>query len=178
MTFYPPTAFHFRVVLLDSDGLPGLASLFDGSFQDVSGIEARLGTEDVPEGGENRFVHRLPVRAAYSNLVLKRGILTTGSPLAHWVETSIGNNLARPIKPRDLLVMLLDKSRLPLVTWHFTHAYPVRWETSSLNSTESSVLTETLELAYHRFERTVIPPFVLDAISAGAGAVASAVTGG
>jgi len=60
----------------------------EGSFQEVSGLNVKLGTEEVPEGGENRYVHRLPTVPKYENLVLKRGLLK-GSPLIDWVRKSV-----------------------------------------------------------------------------------------
>ena len=63
--YVPPPVFAFRV---DIDGAES-----DTSFQEVSGLEVQFETEDVVEGGQNRFVHRLPTRTKYSNLLLKRG---------------------------------------------------------------------------------------------------------
>ena len=51
---YPPSAFYFKVVFGATLGMT------DTSFQDVSGISTEVTTEDVIEGGENRFVHKLP----------------------------------------------------------------------------------------------------------------------
>ena len=71
MAGYPPVGFHFRVEF----GLDGAGDQ-DSRFQEVGGLSAELGTEELQEGGENRFVHRLPTLPKYGNLVLKRGLLT------------------------------------------------------------------------------------------------------
>jgi phage tail-like protein len=52
-TGYPLPAFYFKVSL---DGIMGNGT----SFQEVRGIGSELHTEEAAEGGENRFVHRLP----------------------------------------------------------------------------------------------------------------------
>jgi phage tail-like protein len=147
---YPPVAFYFGVRL---DGAPANA---DASFQEVSGIRVELGSETVVEGGENRFVHRLPKAPTYSNLVLKRGVVVTRSVMADWVANTLRNVLSQPIKPRHLTVTLKNEQHQPLIQWLFVDAYPVRWETSPFDSMQSSILTESLEFAYHFFNRTVV----------------------
>ncbi len=48
--------------------------VFDAAFQEVGGLEAEIEVETVVEGGENRFVHRLPKPVKHPNLSLKRGL--------------------------------------------------------------------------------------------------------
>ncbi len=66
---YPPVGFHFRVEF-DISGV----GKTDTYFREVSGLSMELEEETVVEGGENRFVQRLPVRAKYPDLILKRGL--------------------------------------------------------------------------------------------------------
>lgn len=146
-TYYPPPAFYFTVKLIGST--PDI----DASFEEVSGIQSELEFEEVAEGGENRFKHRLPRSAKYSNLILKRGVVTKSSRLANWAGQTIGSKLSRPIRTHDLLVMLLNEKGLPTVAWAFVNAYPVKWEVAALGSTRNEILTETLELSYNYFER-------------------------
>ena len=83
-TYYPPVGFHFRV---DFSGFPGESA--DIRFQSISGINASVpNSETYQEGGENRFTHRLPQRASYENLVLKRGMLV-GSRLIQWFKDAL-----------------------------------------------------------------------------------------
>ena len=65
---YPPSAFYFKVVLSATAGMS------DTSFQEGSGISSEVTTEGVSEGGENRYLHKLPKGVTHSNLELKRGI--------------------------------------------------------------------------------------------------------
>jgi phage tail-like protein len=53
----------------------GLSEETDTRFQEVTGLTATVSTEDVEEGGQNRFVHKLPKGTSYDNLILKRGII-------------------------------------------------------------------------------------------------------
>lgn len=163
--YYPPGAFYFSVKVLDPVTVGSLAanlatgdfgsilSDMDASFQEVTGIESHFNVEEVAEGGENRFVHRLPRYTQYSNLVLKRGIVTRFSFLAEWFGFTIGSSLSLPVVPFNVLVMLLNKEGWPAVAWGFVNAYPVRWEVGSMDSLNNNILTEKLELSYNYFQR-------------------------
>lgn len=145
MVYYPPVAFHFRVEI----GLTGLPEN-DSRFKEVSGLSRELGVEQVAEGGENRFEHRLPSRGKFGNLVLKRGLLTD-SGVIDWVVDAVENFI---FEPADVLVSLLNEEHEPLAAWSFTGAWPVKWSVSDLKSTENNVVVETLEFAYRYFTKT------------------------
>jgi phage tail-like protein len=151
--YYPPPGFHFRVTVLGVGALMAELTGVDASFQEVSGIESKWETEDVAEGGENRFVHRLPRPASYSNLVLKRGLVYRDSFFAEWVGQTIGSGLSLPIVTQNLLVTLLNEKANPIVAWVFVNAWPVRWEVAGLDSMRNEVATESLEFSYNYFER-------------------------
>lgn len=139
---YPPVGFHFRVDFLD---LPPHAD--DIRFTEVSGLSVELGTEEVPEGGENRFVQRYPTRAKYPDLVLKRGMLVN-SEVVGWIRQCIED---QNIEPKNVDVKLLNEAHEPLVTWHVVKAYPTKWSVSDLNASNNAVVVETLQLAYQYF---------------------------
>lgn len=141
-----PRSFHFKVEFQD---IPG-ASGNDVRFQDVSGLNAELGIEEVRSGGENRFSHRLPTRAKYNNLVLKRGMLID-SGLIKWFKDAVENF---SFSPATVVVKLLDKDHQPLQTWSFIKVWPVKWSVSDFKATENAVVIETVELAYQYFKRS------------------------
>ncbi|PYP85736.1 MAG: phage tail protein [Blastocatellia bacterium AA13] len=151
--YYPPGGFYFTVKVLGSATALSLLTDIDASFQEISGVQAEWDTEEVVEGGENRFVHRLPRPAKYSNLVLKRGIVTKGSFLSEWFGLTIGSALTLPIIPQNLLVMLLNDNGWPTNAWIFVNAYPLRWDVGPFNSMDNKILIETLELSYNYFQR-------------------------
>jgi phage tail-like protein len=154
--YYPPPAFYFRVTVLGVGALLAEATGVDASFQEVSGIEARWETEEVAEGGENRFVHVLPRPARYANLVLKRGVVTRDSFFAEWVGQTVGSGLSLPILPQNLLVTLQDPDGWPVVAWAFVNAWPLRWITAPMDAMQNEVLTETMEFQYNYFERITL----------------------
>ncbi len=147
-SYYPPPAFFFTVAVAGTGTALQLASLTDGSFQDVSGIEAKIETEDVREGGENRFAHHLPGVTKTPNLVLRRGYVTAPSFLSEWAAQTVGSTLNDPILTQTIVVMLTGANRIPLVAWNFDRAWPVRWVTGPFNSEKNEVLTEVLEFSY------------------------------
>ena len=142
MTYYPPVGFHFSVRF----GISGEDS--DTRFQSVSGLNVEYETETVNEGGENRFVHELPVRTKYSDLVLKRGMLID-SEVVKWCVDAFEN---RSFTPTDLQVMLLNEEHEPLQTWNIIGAWPKRWSVSDFNAEENSLVIETLELSYRYYK--------------------------
>lgn len=151
--YYPPGAFYFTVKVIGSGAVLSALTDIDASFQEVSGIESAFEVEEVVEGGENRFAHRLPKIGKYSNLVLKRGVVTIDSFLAEWAGLTIGSSLSLPIVTQNLLVTLLNPDGWPSIAWGFFNAYPLRWEVAAMSSQDNKILTETLELSYNYFER-------------------------
>lgn len=140
-TYYPPVGFHFKVEIL---GIPGDT---DTRFSEVSGLSVELGTEEVAEGGEHRFVQKYPVRAKYPELTLKRGLLVN-SEVINWIRRCIEDF---QIKPMNIDVKLLNEEHQPLLTWHVIGAYPTKWTVSDLNASNNAIVTETLQLFYQYF---------------------------
>ncbi len=143
---YPQPAFAFSVAVASGSSSTAQA---DAAFQEVSGIEAHVEVEEVPEGGVNSYVHQLPGVTKHPNLVLKRGYVVQPSDLSQWAAQTVGSTLGTPIQTQTLLVYLLDATGQPLVTWTFYNAWPVKWTFSTLDAmNSSSVLTQTLEISY------------------------------
>jgi phage tail-like protein len=139
---YPPRSFHFLVSFLDVGD-----SAKDIGFQSVSGLNVSMDTESYREGGENRFVHQLPVKANYSDLTLKRGIVLD-SELIKWC-TDVFESMI--IKPTDMVISLLNEEHEPLLSWNVKHAWPKKWTVSDLNAESSELVIESMELTYHYF---------------------------
>ncbi len=142
------TSFYFSL------SVTGDSSDSDAAFQEASGLSAQLDVEEVVSGGENRFKYRLPSIVTYQNLVLKRGVATDSSPLIAWCQQTFSSGLAKPIVSKNIMLHLLDKTGQASMSWSFVKAYPVKWVMGDLKSQESSVLIETIELAYQYFEVT------------------------
>lgn len=110
-----------------------------GQFSECSGLSLEYEVYEYSEGGQNDFVHKLPTRLKYPNLVLKRGV-TRESKLVDWL-------LKR--EPSTVTVTLHGPDGSALRSWAFAHAYPVKWQGPTLNAASSNAATETLEIAHH-----------------------------
>jgi hypothetical protein len=105
--------------------LPG-ARDGDARFQEVAGLGAELGLEEVVEGGENRFSHRC--RNGIENF---------------------------DFAPTTVNVTLLNENHEPLAeTYSFIRAWPVKWSVSDFKAQENGLVIETLELAFNYFTRS------------------------
>ncbi|MCF6357307.1 MAG: phage tail protein, partial [Draconibacterium sp.] len=95
--YYPPLGFHFKVEFTNIEG--------EFQFQSVSGLTVSLETEEIAEGGENRFKHKLPVKTSFPNLILKRGLLVN-SDLIKWCRKAVEDF---NITPTDIVISLLNE---------------------------------------------------------------------
>lgn len=142
MTYYPPVGFQFSIHFSISDQDK------DSKFQSVSGLSVEYETETIKEGGENRFVHELPIRTKYNTLILKRGLLVD-SDVVKWCLDAFEN---RSFEPSDIQINLLNEELKPLKTWSVVHAWPKKWSVSDFNAEENAIVIETLELSYRYFK--------------------------
>ncbi|MEJ2045211.1 MAG: phage tail protein [Reinekea sp.] len=146
---YPVTGFYFKVTFSATLGLA------DTSFKSVSGLNKKLETEEFVEGGENRYVHKLPTKLTHPNLVLKRGIGKMTSPLVIWCRSVFESDLAVAIVPMPILIHLLDETGIPVRVWNVMNAFPVSWEIAEFDAQKNEVALETVELSYTYSNRLV-----------------------
>ena len=145
LTSDPPVGFYFMVTFL----LGGIApNPLDIRVQKVSGMTSTIETTEVKEGGENLFTHNLPDRVTYENLVLERGMVI-GSPLNLEFNAAMS---FMAFSPSNVLVILLDHSNIPISSWLFQNAYPIKWSVSDLDATQNAVVIDTMELKYSRLQ--------------------------
>lgn len=136
----PLTGYHFRVDIL----LPGVFGDKDTWWKEVSGIEMELTTEEYKEGGNSGPPVMLPTGSKFSDLVLKRGMIK-GSFIINWLEVQM---LAQKKIPIPLIVTSLDESGMPIYSWFFMNAYPVKFKTSGFDSMSGQVLMEEITFKY------------------------------
>ncbi|MBW2938155.1 phage tail protein [Aureisphaera sp. CAU 1614] len=139
----PPVGFYFS---LNVDGE-------EIAFKEVSGLSHEMGIEEVENGGENRFIHRIPKTAEYQNLVLQRAIVNSNSQFLNWCKTAFSSAFDQGITPKDINVTLHDSEGQILMRWNFFNAYPVKFEISELRSQQNEVPLETVELAYSYYDK-------------------------
>jgi phage tail-like protein len=124
-----------------------------GRFMEVSGLELTIAVEEVTEGGENSYVHKLPGRMSWPNLVLKRGI-TQNDSLLTWANKSSGEQFAANGNKLDrstAAITLVGAGGERLRAWNFDGAFPVKWTGPSFAVDSNEMAVEELEVAHHGF---------------------------
>jgi phage tail-like protein len=124
-----------------------------GSFTEVSGLSVQIDVEELAEGGQNHFTHKLPGRMKWPNLVLKRGITDTDN-LFQWFASCSGDGLAaggNKIEPKHGSVSLLDAKGKVVRKWAFVDAFPVKWTGPRLSASSRDVAVEELEVCHCGF---------------------------
>ncbi|WP_257670740.1 phage tail protein [Parapedobacter tibetensis] len=142
MFAYPPVGFHFLVAFELFPQTPN-----DFRFQEVSGLDMTMTTETITEGGQNRFVWELPVRAKYSDLVLKRGMFI-GSGILMWCKNAFENFVFEPV---NIMIALLNDNHVPIQAWYVVNAIPKQWAVSAFDAERSTVVVESITLSYQYF---------------------------
>jgi phage tail-like protein len=134
-------ALRFEVVL---DGVQNL-----GVFSSCDGLGVEYEMLEYPEGGENSFVHKLPVRMKYGTIKLSRAIDANTAKVATWFS-GMKNTVTRS----TAVIKVFDGNygnNAPIAEWKLNGVYPVRWTGPSLTADGNQVAKETLELAHHGF---------------------------
>lgn len=120
------------------------------AFTECTLPRLQVETEDIKEGGQNSYIHRLPVRVNAGTVTLKHG-LTKSDELLNWYLQVLMGQVKNAT--RNVSVVIYDSTRkIQIATWSFTRAYPIRWGGPTLRSSESAIAIEELELAHHGFE--------------------------
>ena len=118
----------------------------EGEFQECTGLQVEVKVEPYEEGGLNGFTHKLPGRRSYSNITLKRG-LTSSTLLVDWLDR-VATKAAKGSELRNVSILMLDHTGTTVRRYNLTGAFPVKWTGPSLNTTTSTQLVESLELAF------------------------------
>jgi phage tail-like protein len=126
--------------------------LIVGGFAEVSGLNAKVETVKIPNGGQNSYEEQRINGAKYPNLILKRG-LTTADMLWLWY----GDVVTGKIERHNGSIVLMTKDLLELWRWDFRDAYPVSWTGPSLKADQSVVAFESIELVHRGLSKDLGP---------------------
>jgi phage tail-like protein len=129
-----------------------ISGLRDAFFTECSGLEMKVDVEEYKEGGLNDYTHKLPGRRSYSNITLKRGVIDS-IELYQWVDRVVTKK-AKKEEKKNISLILYAEDRKESMRWNLINAFPVKWSGGSMNTDQSQVYVETLELAYQEFTLT------------------------
>jgi phage tail-like protein len=119
-------------------------------FAEVLIPEASMDVLEYRNGNEQESaVRKIPGRAHYGNVTLKRGVIGSLNLYQWWSEVRNGAVTGF----RNVVIHLQNEDRSAIVlTWKLFRAWPVRYRFSSLEARGKDVLVEILELACERLE--------------------------
>jgi phage tail-like protein len=141
----PPIAARF---LLEIDGVE------IGLFREVNGLQVTVEMTPIKEGGQNGFVHSLPGRMSWPNIVLKRG-LTQSDNMFAWLSKSSGEGFAgagNKVSRSTGAITAITLQGIRLRAWNLADVLPVRWKGPDFSATSSAVLEEELEISHNGFK--------------------------
>lgn len=119
-----------------------------GGFTSCEGLAFEVTIEQREEGGNNGFVHQLPVRIKYPNIKLTRPLNSRDSQkLADWFASMQGK-IER--KTAEIAALTYD-GKEKIASWSLADVIPVKWTGPSLTTESAKVATETFEIAHHGF---------------------------
>jgi phage tail-like protein len=129
-----------------------------GVFREVKGLKVELETEEIKEGGQNTYIHQVPGRMKWDNIVFRRG-LTNNDALFEWFEHSSGEGFAskrNKLIRRTGAIVAMNYSGGRLRAWELIDAFPVRWSGPEFGTNKLEPLEEELEIAHHGFRTRTI----------------------
>lgn len=124
-----------------------------GRFTEAQGLSVEIEVETVEEGGQNGFVHKLPGRMTWPNIVLKRGLTETDNLIA-WLNKSSGEGFAaenNKLTRSTGAITLMSSTGVRLRAWDIDGAFPVKWSGPSFAASADALAEEELEIAHHGF---------------------------
>jgi phage tail-like protein len=124
-----------------------IGGITEGGFSECSGLQIETEVFEWEEGGQNGFRHRLPGRAKYVNLVLKRGMATP--ELWSWCERTRQGQIER----LTLGIVIYGYKGAADLRWDVIDALPVKWSGPTLKTGASEVAVESIELLHHGLKR-------------------------
>ena len=143
----PPFAgkFHFKIGDLDI-----------GSFTEVTGLAVSIDVEELAEGGQNAYTHKLLGRMRWPNIVFKRG-LTNSDALFTWLSGFSGDGLNgngnRVVAETGSITVVYPNGK-PFRSWSLTGVKPIKWSGPRLAASSRDLAVEELEVCHSGFTVT------------------------
>lgn len=112
-------------------------------FKECSGLSVETEIFEYSEGGLNTYTHKLPVRAKYQNITLKRG-LDEGHTLYNWYVQAMQGK----IKRQNISIIVYDSLGKEVRRWNLQRAFPCKWTGPNLRAEQGEVAVESVEIAH------------------------------
>lgn len=124
------------------------------SFKTVQGFSADVDTSEYREGGFGRLTKRkLPGLVNYGELTLEKGLYS--NPLLYnYFQSFLEGGTFTPV---NATITVFDNAGEATASWQVINAWPFKYESGGLDSTNSDVLIETLGLQHEGILRDTTP---------------------
>ena len=140
-------AYHF---LLEIQGVINDNKIIVGGFKSVAGMDSETEIVEFKQGND-MVVRKKPGRTTYANISLERG-LTASNDLWTWrkkIEDVI-------IDRRSGTITVLDQDMTTIVAqYNFYEGWPCKWNVPELDSDQSAMAIEKIEIAVEKIERVM-----------------------
>jgi phage tail-like protein len=129
-----------------------IGTLQIGAFTEVTGLGVAIDVEELPEGGQNAYTHKLLGRMRWPNIVLKRGV-TDSDALFTWLMQFSGNGFSKTntVTPETGSISVLTPKGVPFRTWSLVDVKPVKWTGPRLAASSRDLAIEELEVCHSGF---------------------------
>jgi phage tail-like protein len=131
----------------------GLFSIGSLGFQSVGGIGTTVEVIEYREGGDNETMKKIPGMVKYDNLTLERGkyIGEQGTDLLRWLNR-VWNPLTdahtNDFRATITIQLLSTYNNNAACEWKFYNAWPVSYKVGDLQTSNSELLIDSVEIAY------------------------------
>jgi phage tail-like protein len=118
----------------------------------VSGLSVAIDVEELAEGGQNAYTHKLLGRMKWPNIVLKRGLIDSDA-LFSWILQFSGDGFAKTNKITEETgaISVLNAKGKPFRTWNLSGVKPVKWTGPRLAASSRDLAIEELEVCHSGF---------------------------
>ena len=129
-----------------------IGALQIGSFTEVTGLGVSIDVEELMEGGQNAYTHKLLGRMRWPNIVLKRG-LTDSNALFTWLLNFSGDGFSKTnkVSPETGSISVLTPKGEPFRSWSLVDVKPVKWTGPRLAASSRDLAIEELEVCHSGF---------------------------
>ena len=127
-----------------------ILGMADAHFKNCSGINVRVETISVCEGGDHGSERKMPGRISHASITLERG-LTSSKELWDWMQSVLSRP---PVQRKTVSILLLAPDGVTEQLRYTLHdAWPCAYSVQQLNSAHSLIAIHALELAYERLDQ-------------------------
>ncbi len=125
-----------------------------GAFTEITGLSVQIDVEELAEGGQNAYTHKLLGRMKWPNIVFKRGLTDTDA-LFTWLLGHSGEGLTGRANKLgagdDGSISVVHPNGRPYRTWNLMGVRPVKWSGPRLAASSRDLAIEELEVCHRGF---------------------------